>query len=112
MTTRAGGWPSCVWRGLYAADVLPDLRQQKLRLAGHGHGPARFFWHAVLPQFEVITLAHLQGQASRYSQIRLWGSIGFIIAVVALGRLFEWLSLDICPVTLVVIMAGIIISSL
>jgi len=71
-----------------------------------------FFWHAVLPQFEVITLAHLQGQAARYSQVRLWGSIGFIIAVVALGRLFEWLSLDIYPVTLVVIMAGIIISSL
>lgn len=71
-----------------------------------------FFWHAVLPQFEVITLAHLQGQASRYSQIRLWGSIGFIITVVALGRLFEWLSLDIYPVALVVIMAAIVLSSL
>ena len=71
-----------------------------------------FFWHAVLPQFEVITLAHLQGQASRYSKIRLWGSIGFIITVVALGRLFEWLSLDVYPVALVVIMAAIVLSSL
>ncbi|APC18197.1 MFS transporter [Pseudomonas frederiksbergensis] len=71
-----------------------------------------FFWHAVLPQFEVITLTHLQGQTSRYSQIRLWGSIGFIITVVALGRLFEGLSLDIYPVTLVVIMGAIVISSL
>nr|BFD43599.1 MFS transporter [Pseudomonas sp. FFPRI_1] len=71
-----------------------------------------FFWHAVLPQFEVITLAHLQGQTSRYSQIRLWGSIGFILTVVALGRLFEWLSLDIYPVALVVIMGGIVVSSL
>ncbi|AUM71181.1 MFS transporter [Pseudomonas fluorescens] len=70
-----------------------------------------FFWHAVLPQFEVITLAHLTGQASRYSQIRLWGSIGFIITVVLLGRLFEWLSLDIYPVALVLIMAGIILAS-
>ncbi len=70
-----------------------------------------FFWHAVLPQFEVITLAHLGGQASRYSQIRLWGSIGFIITVVALGRLFEWLSLDIYPVALVLIMAGIVLAS-
>ncbi|NWD75299.1 MFS transporter [Pseudomonas gingeri] len=72
-----------------------------------------FFWHAVLPQFEVITLAHLkvQGQASRYSQIRLWGSIGFILTVVGLGRLFEWLSLDIYPVAIVVIMTGIILSS-
>ena len=39
-----------------------------------------FFWHAVLPQFEVITLAHLHEQPERYSQVRLWGSIGFILA--------------------------------
>ncbi|MBV4530528.1 MFS transporter [Pseudomonas sp. SWRI107] len=71
-----------------------------------------FFWHAVLPQFEVITLAHLHGQTSRYSQVRLWGSIGFILAVVGLGRLFEWLSLDIYPVALMVIMAGIVAASL
>ncbi|NBA97296.1 MFS transporter [Pseudomonas sp. R5(2019)] len=71
-----------------------------------------FFWHAVLPQFEVITLAHLQGQTSRYSQIRLWGSIGFILTVVGLGRLFEWLSLDIYPLALVAVMAGIVVSSL
>ncbi|WP_166359149.1 MFS transporter [Pseudomonas akapageensis] len=71
-----------------------------------------FFWHAVLPQFEVITLAHLQGQTARYSQIRLWGSIGFILTVVGLGRLFEWLSLDIYPVALVIIMGGIVFSSL
>lgn len=70
-----------------------------------------FFWHAVLPQFEVITLAHLREQAARYSQIRLWGSIGFIIAVVGLGLLFEWLSLDAYPAALLVIMAGIVVSS-
>ncbi|VFB21924.1 major facilitator family transporter [Pseudomonas fragi] len=71
-----------------------------------------FFWHAVLPQFEVITFAHLREQPERYSQIRLWGSIGFILAVVILGRLFEWLSLDIYPVALLVIMAGIVLCSL
>jgi len=38
-----------------------------------------FFWHAVLPQFEVITFAHLREQPERYSQVRLWGSIGFIL---------------------------------
>lgn len=70
-----------------------------------------FFWHAVLPQFEVITLTHLQGQTSRYSQVRLWGSIGFILAVVSLGRLFEWSSLDIYPQALLLIMAGIVASS-
>lgn len=70
-----------------------------------------FFWHAILPQFEVITLAHLQAQTSRYSQIRLWGSIGFILAVVALGSLFERFGLDIFPHVVLAIMAGIAISS-
>lgn len=70
-----------------------------------------FFWHAVLPQFEVITLAHLQGQTARYSQIRLWGSIGFILTVVGLGRLFDALSLDVYPQALVMILAGIVLAS-
>ncbi|MCF5606856.1 MFS transporter, partial [Pseudomonas syringae] len=70
-----------------------------------------FFWHAILPQFEVITLAHLRGQTSRYSQIRLWGSIGFIVAVVVLGRVFERFSLDLFPYILLIVMAGIAISS-
>jgi PPP family 3-phenylpropionic acid transporter len=70
-----------------------------------------FFWHAVLPQFETLTLAHLQGQAARYSQIRLWGSIGFILSVVGLGRVFESFSLDAYPYTLLAIMAGIVVAS-
>ena len=71
-----------------------------------------FFWHAVLPQFEVITFAHLRQQPERYSQIRLWGSVGFILTVVILGRVFEWLSLDVYPVALIVVMAGIVLCSL
>ncbi len=70
-----------------------------------------FFWHAVLPQFEVITLAHLREQAARYSQVRLWGSIGFILTVIGLGTLFELFSLDLYPWALVFIMAGIVLSS-
>lgn len=70
-----------------------------------------FFWHAVLPQFEVITLAHLREQASRYSQIRLWGSIGFIFAVVGLGTLMERLGLGIYPVAVMAVMTGIVFSS-
>ncbi|PAU59535.1 MFS transporter [Pseudomonas sp. PIC25] len=70
-----------------------------------------FFWHAILPQFEVITLAHLQDQAARYSQIRLWGSIGFIFTVVGLGKLFDWVSLDAYPLAILLIMAGIVAGS-
>ena len=70
-----------------------------------------FFWHAVLPQFEVITLAHLREQSMRYAQIRLWGSIGFILSVVGLGKAFELLSLDVYPWALLLIITGIALSS-
>lgn len=51
-----------------------------------------FFWHATLPLFEAVTLAYLGSQYHRYSSIRLWGSIGFIVAVVFFGWLFEQVS--------------------
>lgn len=44
-----------------------------------------FFWNAVLAQFDVVTLSHLVGRYGRYSQIRVWGSVGFIAAVLAVG---------------------------
>ncbi len=55
-----------------------------LVMAGFG-----FFWNASLPQFEALTLNHLGEQARRYSWIRLWGSIGFILSVVSLPPLLE-----------------------
>ncbi|WP_269619186.1 MFS transporter [Zhongshania sp. BJYM1] len=44
-----------------------------------------FFWNAVLAQFDVLTLSHLSGRYGRYSLIRVWGSIGFILAVLVVG---------------------------
>ena len=44
-----------------------------------------FFWNAVLAQFDVLTLSHLAGRYGRYSRIRVWGSIGFIAAVLGVG---------------------------
>lgn len=48
-----------------------------------------FFWHAALPPMESLTLSHLGSQLSRYSRIRLWGSVGFIVAVLGAGWLIE-----------------------
>ncbi|MDQ7091078.1 MAG: MFS transporter [Methylococcales bacterium] len=56
-----------------------------------------FFWNAALPQFEAVTLFHLKNQPHRYSQIRLWGSIGFIIAVIVIGELLDNYSLTLLP---------------
>lgn len=47
-----------------------------------------FFWNATLPPVEAATMAHT-GVASRYARVRLWGSVGFIVAVIGLGALFD-----------------------
>ncbi|WP_022964224.1 MFS transporter [Halopseudomonas pelagia] len=71
-----------------------------------------FFWHAVLPQFEAITLSHLGAQSSRYSMIRLWGSVGFIATVIGLGLVLQVFSLDVYPLVMLGIMLGIFFCSL
>ncbi|MGZ4969017.1 MAG: MFS transporter [Methylobacter sp.] len=63
-----------------------------------------FFWNAALPQFEAITLYHLKTEAHRYSRIRLWGSIGFIVAVLGVGRLLDYQSSGIIPISITALM--------
>lgn len=70
-----------------------------------------FFWHAILAQFEVITLAHLGERSERYSQLRLWGSVGFMLVVVGFGYLFDRVGLEYYPWAIMAVMSGIILSS-
>ncbi|MCG8437648.1 MAG: MFS transporter [Pseudomonadales bacterium] len=56
-----------------------------------------FFWNAVLAQFEVLTLQSLGDQAHRYSHVRLWGSVGFIVAVLVLGEALDRLGTGLLP---------------
>ncbi|HKA38514.1 MAG TPA: MFS transporter [Burkholderiales bacterium] len=53
-----------------------------------------FFLSAALPVVEATTLAHLGERTGGYGEIRLWGSIGYVVAVVGAGY-----ALDIFPVT-------------
>ncbi len=70
-----------------------------------------FFWHAILAQFEVITLAHLGAQSERYSQLRLWGSVGFMLVVIGFGYLFDQIGLAYYPWAILAVMSGIVLSS-
>lgn len=70
-----------------------------------------FFWNAILSQFEVITLDHLGNQYSRYSQVRVWGSLGFITLVVGLGWFFEHMPLNLLPVVMASLLAAIWVCS-
>jgi MFS transporter, PPP family, 3-phenylpropionic acid transporter len=71
-----------------------------------------FFWHAVLPQFEVITLGHLGNDHHKYSRIRLWGSLGFMAAVMGLGWLFDLLDITYLPLVILSLLILIWLSSL
>lgn len=48
-----------------------------------------FFWSGALPLVETLTFDHLRENRSRYGRIRLWGSVGFIVAVLATGALLD-----------------------
>lgn len=71
-----------------------------------------FFWNAALPQFEATTFNHLGDQVHRYSAIRLWGSVGFILAVWSIGYALEGQAISWLPNVLLVLFAGIWLSSI
>jgi len=71
-----------------------------------------FFWNAALPQFEATTFSHLKTEIHRYSSIRLWGSIGFIIAVWALGDVLNKFGMSYLPGILLILFLGIWLMSL
>lgn len=71
-----------------------------------------FFWNASLPQFEATTLNHLGKQVHRYSGIRLWGSIGFMVSVWGLGEVLDGQGIQFLPWILFVLFAAIWINSM
>jgi PPP family 3-phenylpropionic acid transporter len=71
-----------------------------------------FFWNASLPQFEVVTFIYLGDRAARYARIRVWGSIGFVVTVMALGMLVEMRGTEIILPSLLFIFVAIWLSAL
>lgn len=65
----------------YWLDRLPGMLLAMAVLA--------FFWSAALPLVETLTFDHLREERGRYSRIRLWGSVGFILAVMGTGGLLD-----------------------
>lgn len=71
-----------------------------------------FFWNAALPQFEATTMNYLGKDTHGYSAIRLWGSVGFVIAVAALGPLLDHYGAGLLPAILIALFTGIWLFSL
>jgi len=70
-----------------------------------------FFWSAALPLVEATTLAHLGDETARYGRIRVWGSVGFIAAVVAVGYLLDAASPRALLWVIAALMAGMLLLS-
>ncbi|MCB2264295.1 MAG: MFS transporter [Candidatus Thiosymbion ectosymbiont of Robbea hypermnestra] len=71
-----------------------------------------FFWQASLPQIEAVTFYHLGPRIRRYATIRLWGSIGYILTVLALGVAVERIGTGVVPGSVLLLYAGIWLSTL
>lgn len=71
-----------------------------------------FFWSAALPLVEAMTLDHLAGHTERYGRIRLWGSVGFIVSVLAIGALLDHLPIAALLWACLFILACVLASAL
>lgn len=66
------------------------------------------FWNVALPPFDVVTLNHLARTGAEYARIRLWGSVGFIVAVAALGPVLDRTGIAPLPWVIVVGMLAMV----
>lgn len=80
----SGAVGTLVFMGVFAGESFALLCTVLLAMT--------FFWSAALPLVEATTLAHLGDETARYGRIRVWGSVGFIAAVVAVGYLLDFFS--------------------
>jgi PPP family 3-phenylpropionic acid transporter len=67
-----------------------------------------FFWSSALPLIEATTLSHLGEETARYGRIRVWGSVGFIVAVIGVGYALDWLPVEVLPPIVLATMLGML----
>lgn len=100
---------ACIAAALIFAAVLPATRFWWIALLMVAYS---FFWNSALPQFEAVTLNSLSGRVERYTRIRLWGSVGFVLAVMGLGGLVDGLGAAAIPITVLSLLACVALASL
>lgn len=71
-----------------------------------------FFWSAALSLVETVTFDHLRQEPGRYSRIRMWGSVGFIVAVLGTGALLDSQPIASVLWVIVAILCGILVYAL
>lgn len=87
---------------LVFAAVLADPGPLGMALILGAFGMA---WTGLLPQFEASTLNHLGRSSHRYAHVRLWGSVGFIAAVLIGGTVFDGAGIEHVPLVLLALVS-------
>ena len=87
--------------GLFAAQGFEALFAVVLLMS--------FFLSAALPQVELTTLSHLAGRSAEYGRIRVWGSIGFIAAVLIVGYVLDVLLITVLLWIMLAILVGVVV---
>ena len=66
------------------------------------------FTSAQAPLSEALMLDEMRGDLSNYGRIRLWGSVGFIVAVTLAGYGLEWFGVGALPWIAVSLLVGVV----
>lgn len=69
------------------------------------------FTSSTLPLAEAVTMAHIETTNQPYGRIRVWGSIGFIVAVLGLGVLLDYADVASLLWSLLMIQAALFLLS-
>ncbi|UAA37520.1 MFS transporter [Paraneptunicella aestuarii] len=69
------------------------------------------FWTSVIPQLEPITLNEVEGDPARYSRVRMWGSIGFILMSITGGALIDVYGSEVILICCSVMLSCLLMSS-
>jgi PPP family 3-phenylpropionic acid transporter len=70
------------------------------------------FTSAQGPLSDALILAEMKGNMSRYGQLRLWGSVGYVVMTAASGFVFDWTGIGLMPWVGAVILGTVLLVSL
>lgn len=70
-----------------------------------------FFLSGLVPITESMTIKATGGDLGRYGRVRLWGSVGFIVAVLVSGWLFDRIGIEALPFGLLVVLTLLVLAA-
>ena len=70
------------------------------------------FTSAQGPLSDALILSEMQGNMSRYGQLRLWGSVGYVVMTAASGFVLDWTGIGLMPWVGAVILGAVLLVSL